>query len=290
MQPAYPTSGFATTTISSIAVSGPVELPEPFITAGTANLLFLVADLLALASPTRVRNDLLTRFLDDSKVDLWLATTQWSTKQLSSRIPWPRPPLNTFWEYDLFMSGWRRAIETSSSLGPPSGAVVFFAYAWIDLGTAVLTGSTPVGLPAGTVPSRKDWGLLRGQVEALLKQADGDDLASVETRTWIARLATLVAPELIGDHPEAWEIFYNKPDQLSTLWKDQGAQHLKNIRDQWLNKPAYQPLISWFDEIRTWDKPGLQPSVPDQPNEGRSGPQEAPVPTEGGPSNGGAST
>jgi len=230
----------------SLARGGEPSSTAQYLTTPTTPLLILYTDLATFDSPTAVRNPLL-----DLRPEIFrIASLEWETFGGRALHVWPLPPIATFWEFDLFLSGWRDATWAvhEKSFGDVIVALVFI---WIDLGAALLGREAPCGWPSEFDLQALRWQDLRGRLEGVLTSVapHGNSIPmAVRVREWIAHLSVLLAPETLGDRPDVRQVFQSSPT-LSAFWGTaEGSRFLNEFRSG-LRAAGLVQLVEWAERV-----------------------------------------
>jgi hypothetical protein len=175
-----------------------------FLTPATGYLLLLYTDLDALARGWGERNCLLE--LDHAGC-CPVMRYRFQEKALPG-LPWPVPPVMTFWELDRFLSGWNEALRRVDERGQ-FGAIPFLVLNWIGLGRDVLTGA-PLAVRGGAQGStdRKSWEALRTDLEGLERDAAAPSAVGAPVQRWLAAALSLLNTDVLGADQPAGSVFY----------------------------------------------------------------------------------
>ncbi len=191
------------------------DMPARYVSLGTTSVVLLYTDLATLADARRERN-LLLRYQEFPEKP---AVVEWSFEHsITLRQVWPVPPVITFWEYDLFMSGWQQAVEAAVSPGVQQPHVGL-AFLWIDLGAAVLAGTRPVGLPVSLLPTQDHWNNLAAVLEQLFVRFRGiKGVAAERVRTWLTDVSRILTPRCTDAQAERAAAFREQAPELCAFW------------------------------------------------------------------------
>lgn len=115
------------------------------------------------------RKPLLVDWFQFDEIGSTFAQTVWRFGESQfAEYAWRLPPIETFFELDLFRSGWRAACDVVQQ--PRKGyssSVEVLVYAWVAIGTAVITGHPPERTTANVRP--QDWNQLFDLIETSLQ-------------------------------------------------------------------------------------------------------------------------
>ncbi len=154
-------------------------------------------------------------------------------KQIS--VNWPVPEFTLFWDWDRFLSVWKRANRSLQLWIPPSKdsaptQLAFLAYWWIAGAVSVYSGDSALPLAdIKVVDDRKSqrelWAQLGNRVRALVGRISSEQQNRVSRsgpggiarlRNWLEQLAFLIAPE------------GGLPDDLRQAFLSEGSSTLTN--------------------------------------------------------------
>jgi hypothetical protein len=155
-------------------------LPNDAVTS-----LVVYHDLLELTTSDSFVSPLLT----PASLEIDWALTEWNLSS-TVRFNWLAPPATTFLDYDRFRGGWNAVIKAAWVIDVDHAAAVErLAFAWLSLGTAVVTNRAPLPLAfEGSPPWNQLIALLEG---ARLKGSAGD-----RYKEWIRRILEMLMPEM----------------------------------------------------------------------------------------------
>jgi hypothetical protein len=228
------------------------DMPPRFVSSWTTSVLLLYTDLLTLSDAGREQNWLL-RIPDNLPK---LAEIEWSIpRSTPSKQVWPIPPVITFWEYDLFMSGWRKAVEAAKSPDVRDGdAHIGLAFLWIDLGAAVIAAERPVGLSVSLIPTQQSWNELSKRLEQIyILSQETKGVAGDRVQGWLIDVNRLLTPQCSGKQAEKASAFRDLAPKLCMFW-DSKASKLPNVElnlggiplDSIAEIDRYNPVQNWW--------------------------------------------
>jgi hypothetical protein len=171
--------------------------PLPRLEEPTTAACMLYHDLLGLG-PTgfRRKRSILWRRPD---LKQW-AATEWRIDDLRTvEVTWLVPGLSTFWEFDLFLGLWNETLTRIRDPElPPEGQLERFLYGWLDTSAAVLGWKPMLGFV--TTSEGLNWKPLVLRLEELGSQDLGPQRQKA-AREWLAVVACILMPEVIGERP-----------------------------------------------------------------------------------------
>lgn len=183
--------------------------------------------------------------------NLHLAGTEWfAGPERRAMLEWPRPPLETFWGWDIFRADWDFACSNLSAAGAP---LDHWAVEWMRFGTAAVVGCHPspivdaenavedkLPLPRELTP------ILLQVVSALI---DGEDPRAQVAR-WALEIARLLMPEFGLSSAIRGAVFPPCEHQLpeirggKVVWS-KGDTHVQAALDHWNEAcPNYRARLS----------------------------------------------
>jgi hypothetical protein len=171
-------------------------------------------DLLAFAPPGG--HPFVTPLLTSSNVTIDWASTEWKTPR-PILFPWPAPPCTTFFDYDRFKGAWNEVIKDEDVVQPtgPELVVERLAFAWLSIGTAVVTRESPVVVSSwGNLP----WSELVNKLVSMAGKLQDHHFADVNRYSeWLRRVAELLMPEM-GWPSRVVDHFSDVAVALSNVW------------------------------------------------------------------------
>jgi hypothetical protein len=171
----------------------------------------------------------------------WWALTEWrADNTLPLAVYWPLPPWPTFWEYDMFLVEWNKAVKfLRGDSAQPKERFERLLFHWIDAATAMLRWESPLAKPDAR---DLDWDALVERIAGLHDKSQTCKLRAGVAREWLIRIGFLLMPEVIGRLPEVTRHFAppkSKSDSkrtpaVDTLWEVwvAGAHEVRWLRGQ----------------------------------------------------------
>jgi hypothetical protein len=228
---------------------------------GAATALIVYHDLLTFS---RSGAAFATPLLTPSNVEIDWAATEWKTVP-PVRFPWPVPPCVTFFDFDQFKSGWNEVIKDPDIVQPTSYDRVAerLVFAWIAIGTAVITRRSPSTVASWAGPLESNWRKLLDQLDTMsLEMTRHEFVDATRYHEWLKRVAELMMPEM-GLPREVLQGLPDIPDNLETFWKtnhlagrQRRAERLRGLQDvdDELAASLAEPVVmsSWRLEPREY--------------------------------------
>ena len=143
------------------------------------------------------------------------AYVEWKRSLLDpnpSRVHWPLPRWESFWEFDLFLNAWNDIVSRVPPAGvrqPELGLIDRLAFCWMSAATAIVGGHYPLVLSdVGKLPSRldtedwwfepvpkSDWKPLLTRIGTMAKENTRETPRGQRIRNWVTRIALFTFPD-----------------------------------------------------------------------------------------------
>jgi hypothetical protein len=190
--------------------------PGRLLSDNAVHALIMYHDLLAFGpGEASFESPLLTA----ANLEIDWAATEWKLPS-PVRFDWPAPPSTTFFDLDRFRATWSVVIRHPEIVEDTGHERIVerLAFAWLSLGTAVVTKDTAVLMtPRG---QELPWRELINRLEHVAGKARARrSLKAGRYVEWLRRVAELLAPEM-GLPTQVTDRFVRIPATLSLVWRN----------------------------------------------------------------------
>jgi len=224
------------------------------IPVGTSSAIMLFHDLLAMSEGNDEFRS--TLFIPAEMKLNWVVTGWHLGEYLSAELVWPSPPCESFWEYDVFIHPWKKALQQITQISPTSEGSQSFTidslfFVWLSAGTSMIDRKKPVTI---STLYTTDWPNLLSRLMGLAGDY-GISPNKQEILDWLVNVALLIMPE--SGLPEHCRTPFVNAAPLTQFWQDQKlliaqkrAQRLALLVKEGMADLAQQLIIQtpqWFD-------------------------------------------
>ncbi|HEY7427223.1 MAG TPA: hypothetical protein VH682_23515 [Gemmataceae bacterium] len=231
------------------------KAPDPLLLASaSANLLIFYTDLVTLSRGNGEPNGLLP--LVHFAMPFARTGYRFNSRELPW-LPWPFPPVLTFWEADQFLDAWTkfvRRMDQSLKQETYGDVTPSLVYHWISFGSAVLSGEKSQAAIYIPRVNKQEWEILIPKLTSLYDNSSNSPRVRDGVHGWLRRALSLLNSDVLNAQEDIRD-YFRESAPLKELCKSEGkhfaewnetslreTESLKNVVTEFLDKIRQYPV------------------------------------------------